>query len=72
VDGEIELCVQDDGAGLPEKVDEGRPASLGLRLILILAEQLQGTIHIRRRPGTTITVTVPANHERQRTANHVT
>ena len=55
--GDLELCVQDDGVGLPAGFDWENCSSLGLRLIRILADQLQGTAKFSAGPGTTITLT---------------
>jgi two-component sensor histidine kinase len=41
---EIELVVKDNGIGLPEDLDLGRPETLGLRIVSLLAEnQLEGS-----------------------------
>ncbi len=58
-DSVITLCVQDDGLGLPAGIDLVHPSTLGLRLILILAEQLHGNLEFCSHPGTTMTLTAP-------------
>jgi PAS domain S-box-containing protein len=60
-EGELILSVQDDGIGLADELETEHPSSLGLRLIRILADQLHGTIEIRRHPGTTITLSTRPN-----------
>jgi PAS domain S-box-containing protein len=54
--GQITLTVSDNGAGLPEQVDFRKSPSLGLTLINSLVEQLNGTIELDRRGGTTFTI----------------
>ena len=56
-DETIELIVSDNGVGLPPSVDPEKNKSLGLSLIYLLAEQIQGTIRIDREGGTRYTVT---------------
>jgi PAS domain S-box-containing protein len=51
------LTVRDDGAGLPPGLDVHTPASLGLRLVHLLAEQLHGTLTFESREGTNVTLT---------------
>jgi two-component sensor histidine kinase/ligand-binding sensor domain-containing protein len=46
------LTVKDNGVGLPEGLDFGKPGSLGLHLVNGLVAQLHGTIRIERKNGT--------------------
>ncbi len=46
------LVVKDNGRGIPETVDMDNPSSLGLMLIKILTQQLQGSIAFRNNNGT--------------------
>jgi two-component sensor histidine kinase len=55
--GEYVLTVQDNGVGLPEKVDLQNPATLGLRLVRVLADQVGGTVTRNPGEGTTVIVT---------------
>lgn len=48
----VTLSVADDGVGLPPDVDFQNHATLGLRLVSILTEQLRGSIELERRAGT--------------------
>jgi PAS domain S-box-containing protein len=50
--GKAVLLVSDDGVGLPADVDPGETDTLGLMLVRILTEQLDGTLTIRRDHGT--------------------
>jgi PAS domain S-box-containing protein len=50
-EGAFELVVRDDGVGCPPDFDWRESSSLGLRLIRILAEQLQGVVTMRSGPG---------------------
>lgn len=62
--GLCELCVADEGVGLPEGYVLDRPGSgLGLRVVSALVAQLDGRLAARRNPagrGTCFTVTFPA------------
>ena len=48
----INLIVRDDGIGIPENLDWQNTSSLGLRLVNILAEQLEADIALDRQNGT--------------------
>jgi len=56
-DGRLTLLVEDNGVGLPEDFDWEQSPSLGLRLVRILTDQIQGAIRFRRQPGTAFTIT---------------
>ncbi len=67
--GEISLAVQresgvltimyrDTGIGIPADLDWRNAKSLGLRLVISLTEQLQGTIELDRSTGTAFTIVV--------------
>ncbi len=50
---ELELIVSDDGLGIPEDLDIKNTESLGLELVMILAEdQLGGKVELKRTGGT--------------------
>ena len=52
-DGEsCKLIVRDDGIGLPDHIELDNIKSMGLLLVKVLTEQLDGTIQIRRQSGT--------------------
>jgi two-component sensor histidine kinase len=46
------LTVTDDGKGIPEEIEYQDADSLGLQLINILVEQIDGCIELRRDQGT--------------------
>ncbi len=54
-----QLCVQDNGVGLPEVLNFQTTKSLGLRLVRILTNQLRGTVDLEVHPGTTFTIVFP-------------
>jgi two-component sensor histidine kinase len=53
------LRVGDTGCGFPDDLDFRATESLGLQLVGMMAEQLQGTIALERAEGTHFTVLVP-------------
>lgn len=46
------LLVADNGKGIPEEIDFRNPDSLGLQLVTILVEQIDGCIELQRNEGT--------------------
>ncbi len=52
----IEFVFSDNGIGIPEALDWRNTESLGLRLVIILADQLDGTVSLDRGKGTHFTV----------------
>jgi PAS domain S-box-containing protein len=50
------LEVSDDGEGLPKNLDVTKTESLGLQLVTMLIEQLQGKLTINRKRGTSFEV----------------
>jgi two-component sensor histidine kinase len=57
--GSCVLAVHDTGVGFPDGLDFRHTESLGLQLVCILTEQLQGSITLERRSGTSFTLTFP-------------
>jgi two-component sensor histidine kinase len=53
------LRVGDTGCGFPEELDFRTTDSLGLQLVCVMTDQLQGTITLERAEGTLFTVLVP-------------
>jgi PAS domain S-box-containing protein len=58
-DADLELRVSDDGVGLPAECDPLTTDTLGLSLVASFAQQLRGTLTIRRDPGAAFTVRFP-------------
>lgn len=57
-DGSIELIIRDDGVGMPEDLDWNQQTTMGLPLIVSLAEgQLQGKLEVNLDSGTEIKIT---------------
>jgi two-component sensor histidine kinase len=65
-DERFTLRVSDNGIGLPQHVDFRQTASLGLQLVNTLTEQLEGSIELQRRGGTTFTITFTELKYKQR------
>jgi two-component sensor histidine kinase len=55
----IFLRVSDDGVGIPPGFDPARSSSLGMQLVVTLAEQLDGRLEIERAPGAAFRITFP-------------
>lgn len=49
---EVCLAVRDDGVSMPESVSLNNPGTLGLKLVKMLAQQLDGRVKVRRERGT--------------------
>ena len=63
----IEFVFSDNDIGIPEALDWRNTDSLGLRLVIILAEdQLDGTVSLDRRKGTHFTVRFRHEENKQR------
>ncbi|RPI37195.1 MAG: PAS domain S-box protein, partial [Methanoregulaceae archaeon] len=54
----ITLIVRDNGIGIPEELDWRNTASLGMRLVTSLTDQIDGTITLDRKNGTAFTISV--------------
>ncbi len=50
------LCIKDDGKGLPKNFDEKTDGHLGMQLIYLLTEQLNGTVELQSKNGTSYTL----------------
>jgi two-component sensor histidine kinase len=61
-DGNYLLTVSDNGIGFPEEFDLAASASLGLKLVHTMVEQLGGEVSLAETPGTTWTITCPPYH----------
>ncbi len=56
-DGQLTLMVSDNGVGFPEGSGFRNTETLGLQLVNMLVDQLEGTIELDRRGGTTFKIT---------------
>jgi PAS domain S-box-containing protein len=56
-DGKIELCIKDDGKGLPDSFVIENTSSLGLQIIQLLSMQLDANMVINSNNGTQICIT---------------
>lgn len=57
-DHTLTILFKDNGIGIPDNFDWRNGKSLGLRLVISLVEQLDGTIELDRRSGTAFTIVV--------------
>ncbi len=57
-DHTITILFKDNGVGIPQDLDWQNAKSLGLRLVISLVEQLNGTIELDRSEGTAFTIVV--------------
>lgn len=60
------LTVKDDGVGLPEGLDFRKTESLGMQLVVMLTEQLDSSIEVDKKKGTTFKITFAAPNNNQR------
>ncbi|MBU4289427.1 MAG: PAS domain S-box protein [Proteobacteria bacterium] len=51
-ENEVELTVSDNGVGIPEEMDLKNSGSLGLKLVNILTDQIDGKLYLDRSRGT--------------------
>jgi two-component sensor histidine kinase len=54
--GKFKILIRDDGVGLPKDLDVTQTESLGLQLVTMLVEQLQGTLTIEKNKGTSFEI----------------
>jgi len=60
-DGRASLEVADNGIGLADDLAVDGSASLGLKLVSVLAKQLHGEIHVDRHGGTRFAISFPSS-----------
>ena len=65
--GKFRLVVSDDGVGFPEGLDFRNTESLGLQLVTMLADQLEGDLLLERDAGTKFVLTFGALKYKKRT-----
>jgi PAS domain S-box-containing protein len=59
-DNKIKLIVGDNGIGFPKDIDFRNTESLGMQVVITLAEQLDGTIELDKSSGTTFRIRFPS------------
>jgi two-component system response regulator len=57
----LQLVIADNGVGLPVDCNLNNISSLGLKLVQVLTEQLEGTLELDHRNGTHFTISLPAD-----------
>ncbi len=57
--GLVTLSVSDQGVGLPVGMDWRDAKSMGLAMVALLSEQIEGTLSVHSSPGTAFTVVFP-------------
>ncbi|MFM7599924.1 MAG: sensor histidine kinase, partial [Pseudanabaena sp.] len=57
----LHLIIRDNGIGIPETVDFNATASLGLRLVRILTQQLRASLDLSCEAGTSFHFTLDTN-----------
>ncbi len=55
-DDKFIFTVKDNGVGIPKDIDWRKTETLGMQLVVLLAEQLGGTVELGRSGGTTFTI----------------
>jgi PAS domain S-box-containing protein len=65
-----ELTVEDDGTGLPSGLDAAKAESLGLKIIQILTDQINGKMHVRARRGAAFRIVFPVRERTVRNQRH--
>jgi two-component sensor histidine kinase len=55
------LIVKDNGKGFPKNLDFRKTKSLGMQLVTMLVDQLEGTIELKRDEGTEFIISFPVN-----------
>ncbi len=62
---QISLRIGDNGIGLPADLDPQKMKSLGMKLIQVLTDQIDGEINIERKEGTIYTLSFSESEERE-------
>jgi PAS domain S-box-containing protein len=52
----FQMVVKDNGVGIPEDLDIGNATSMGLQIVTILVNQLEGSMEVQREGGTTVKI----------------
>lgn len=65
-EGNLVLCIGDNGKGLPKSIDYRNTESLGLQLVVTLTDQLGGVIELDLEKGTNYTIIFKQNQVKNR------
>ena len=57
--GQLLVCISDDGVGIPDDFDIENTQSLGLQLVQLLSEQISAELTIHRKNPTRFSLIVP-------------
>ncbi len=60
--GTVRLTVRDDGIGFPEGIDIAQADTMGLQIVSLLTEQLDGRVEVKRDGGTAFSVSFKVPH----------
>jgi two-component sensor histidine kinase len=66
VEDDLILLIGDNGKGLPKHIDYRNTESLGLQLVVILTDQLSGTIELHLEKGTNYSIVFKQNQVKNR------
>ncbi len=55
----VVIKISDDGIGMLENIDINDPDTLGLSIVDMITQQLQGTLSLDRKNGTSFTLNIP-------------
>jgi len=59
----IEICISDNGSGIPKEVKVHNPDTLGLSLVEMLVTELEGTLTIKKDRGASFNIVIPKVRE---------
>jgi len=65
-DKRLTLMINDNGVGFPEDVDFRNTQSLGLQLVRMFTEQLDGIVELEKSGGTTFKITFPEPEQEEK------
>lgn len=67
-DGQVTLIVKDDGAGLPGDFDLSRTTSLGLQIVIMLTNQIHGSLTVDSSAGASFRLQFPLSQAAQKSS----
>jgi len=60
----IGICISDNGRGIPKEVKVHNPDTLGLSLVEMLINELEGTFTVKKDKGACFNIVLPKERER--------